>query len=155
MNSAVPWLPELFGGRQSARTVHFISASLIVLFVIIHVAKCSSPACQRNALDDHRLVRGEPLKGPIRTGAIHDNLITRRATLLGIGGSGLVLSGCGEDFAGSRVSAECWNRWRIEPGGQRLVRRRVAAGARISTLDITKTSKPTAQRARRRQSISN
>jgi thiosulfate reductase cytochrome b subunit len=39
MNSAVPWLPELFGGRQSARTVHFISASLIVIFVIIHIAE--------------------------------------------------------------------------------------------------------------------
>ena len=37
MNSAVPWLPALFGGRQSARTVHFISANLIVLFVIVHV----------------------------------------------------------------------------------------------------------------------
>jgi thiosulfate reductase cytochrome b subunit len=36
-NSATPWLPELFGGRQSARTVHFISGSLIVLFVIVHV----------------------------------------------------------------------------------------------------------------------
>jgi len=39
MNSAVPWLPELFGGRQSARTVHFISASLIILFVIVHVVE--------------------------------------------------------------------------------------------------------------------
>ncbi len=39
MDAAAPWLPELFGGRQSARTFHFISASLIVLFVIIHVAK--------------------------------------------------------------------------------------------------------------------
>jgi thiosulfate reductase cytochrome b subunit len=37
VNSATPWLPELFGGRQSARTVHFISASLIVLFVLVHV----------------------------------------------------------------------------------------------------------------------
>lgn len=32
------WLIELFGGRQSARTVHFISATLIALFVIVHVA---------------------------------------------------------------------------------------------------------------------
>lgn len=37
MNAGFPWLPELFGGRQSARTFHFISASLIVLFVIVHV----------------------------------------------------------------------------------------------------------------------
>ena len=31
-------LIELFGGRQSARTIHFISASLISLFVLVHVA---------------------------------------------------------------------------------------------------------------------
>jgi len=37
MNAAWPWLPELFGGRQSARTFHFLSASLIVLFVVVHV----------------------------------------------------------------------------------------------------------------------
>ncbi|HEY1877079.1 MAG TPA: cytochrome b/b6 domain-containing protein, partial [Rhizomicrobium sp.] len=28
-----PWLLDLFGGRQSARSIHFISACLIVLFV--------------------------------------------------------------------------------------------------------------------------
>lgn len=38
MNAGFPWLPELFGGRQSARTLHFISAGLIVLFVLVHVA---------------------------------------------------------------------------------------------------------------------
>ena len=27
----------MFGGRQSARTIHFIAASLIVLFVLVHV----------------------------------------------------------------------------------------------------------------------
>jgi thiosulfate reductase cytochrome b subunit len=30
------WI-DLFGGRQSARTIHFIVAWLIVLFVLIHV----------------------------------------------------------------------------------------------------------------------
>jgi len=29
----------LFGGRQSARTVHFIAASLMVLFVVVHVVQ--------------------------------------------------------------------------------------------------------------------
>jgi thiosulfate reductase cytochrome b subunit len=38
MNAGFTWLPELFGGRQSARTIHFLSASLIVLFVIVHLA---------------------------------------------------------------------------------------------------------------------
>jgi len=30
-------LASIFGGRQSARTVHFIGATFIVLFVIVHV----------------------------------------------------------------------------------------------------------------------
>lgn len=38
MDAAFPILPDIFGGRQSARTLHFISASLLVLFVIVHVA---------------------------------------------------------------------------------------------------------------------
>jgi len=37
-NATAPWLTDLFGGRQSARTIHFLSASLIVLFVVVHVA---------------------------------------------------------------------------------------------------------------------
>jgi thiosulfate reductase cytochrome b subunit len=36
-NSIAPWMLELFGGRQSARSIHFISASLIVLFVLVHL----------------------------------------------------------------------------------------------------------------------
>ena len=37
MDSAFPWLLDLFGGRQSARTIHFVTANLIVLFVIVHL----------------------------------------------------------------------------------------------------------------------
>jgi len=37
VDSAAPFLLEIFGGRQSARTIHFIVASLIVLFVLVHV----------------------------------------------------------------------------------------------------------------------
>jgi len=37
IDSAAPWLPDLFGGRQSARTIHFISATLLVLFVVVHL----------------------------------------------------------------------------------------------------------------------
>jgi len=39
IDAAAPWLLTLFGGRQSARTVHFISANLIVLFVLVHVVE--------------------------------------------------------------------------------------------------------------------
>jgi thiosulfate reductase cytochrome b subunit len=38
-DAVAPWLLDLFGGRQSARTIHFISANLIVLFVLVHVVE--------------------------------------------------------------------------------------------------------------------
>jgi thiosulfate reductase cytochrome b subunit len=37
LDAAFPWLLDLFGGRQTARTIHFIAATLIVLFVVVHV----------------------------------------------------------------------------------------------------------------------
>ena len=37
VTSAFPFLFDLFGGRQSARTIHFIAANLLVLFVAVHV----------------------------------------------------------------------------------------------------------------------
>jgi thiosulfate reductase cytochrome b subunit len=39
VDAAAPWLLTLFGGRQSARTIHFICANLIVLFVLVHVVE--------------------------------------------------------------------------------------------------------------------
>jgi thiosulfate reductase cytochrome b subunit len=38
MNAALPELLWILGGRQSARTLHFLSASGLVLFVFVHVA---------------------------------------------------------------------------------------------------------------------
>jgi thiosulfate reductase cytochrome b subunit len=37
MDAAVPWLVDLFGGRQSARTLHFLTAMLIAAFIIVHL----------------------------------------------------------------------------------------------------------------------
>jgi thiosulfate reductase cytochrome b subunit len=37
MDAGLPWLLDLFGGRQSARTIHFLSASAVVAFVIVHL----------------------------------------------------------------------------------------------------------------------
>jgi thiosulfate reductase cytochrome b subunit len=37
MDTGAPWLLTLFGGRQSARSIHFITANLIVLFVLVHL----------------------------------------------------------------------------------------------------------------------
>lgn len=34
-----PWLPGLLGGRQSARTLHFVCAALIVLFIVVHLVE--------------------------------------------------------------------------------------------------------------------
>jgi thiosulfate reductase cytochrome b subunit len=38
MDSAFPWLLDVFGGRQSARTIHFLLASFLVAFVVVHLA---------------------------------------------------------------------------------------------------------------------
>jgi thiosulfate reductase cytochrome b subunit len=37
MDAAFPLLLEILGGRQTARTIHFITASGIVLFVVVHL----------------------------------------------------------------------------------------------------------------------
>jgi len=37
LDAILPWLVDLFGGRQSARTIHFIAASLLLLFVVVHL----------------------------------------------------------------------------------------------------------------------
>jgi thiosulfate reductase cytochrome b subunit len=37
MDAAFPFLLDLLGGRQSARTIHFIAASGIVIFVFVHL----------------------------------------------------------------------------------------------------------------------
>jgi thiosulfate reductase cytochrome b subunit len=37
VTAAVPFLFDMFAGRQSARTLHFLVANLLVLFVFIHV----------------------------------------------------------------------------------------------------------------------
>ena len=37
VTAAAPFLFDLFGGRQSARTIHFIAASGIVIFVFVHL----------------------------------------------------------------------------------------------------------------------
>lgn len=37
MNAAWPWLIEIFGGRQTARTIHFGAMVVLVLFFIVHV----------------------------------------------------------------------------------------------------------------------
>lgn len=38
MNAAWPWLLDVFGGRQSARSIHFITAWALVAFFFVHIA---------------------------------------------------------------------------------------------------------------------
>lgn len=37
MNAVLPWLIDLFGGRQTARSIHFICASGMALFIAVHL----------------------------------------------------------------------------------------------------------------------
>ena len=37
VTAVLPFLFDLFGGRQSARTIHFITANLLVIFVMVHI----------------------------------------------------------------------------------------------------------------------
>ena len=39
VDAFAPWLTTVLGGRASARSIHFICANLIVLFVIVHVVE--------------------------------------------------------------------------------------------------------------------
>lgn len=36
-NALMPWLPEMLGGRQTARTIHFVVMLLIVGFFVVHM----------------------------------------------------------------------------------------------------------------------
>ncbi|WP_271300190.1 cytochrome b/b6 domain-containing protein [Sphingomonas sp. CV7422] len=38
MDAAWPWLLDLFDGRQSARSLHFVTATLVGAFIVVHVA---------------------------------------------------------------------------------------------------------------------
>jgi thiosulfate reductase cytochrome b subunit len=38
VNAIAPWLSEILGGRQSARTLHFLTAGVLVLFFLVHIA---------------------------------------------------------------------------------------------------------------------
>ncbi|WP_353510016.1 molybdopterin-dependent oxidoreductase [Intrasporangium sp.] len=33
-----PWYPKLFGGRQAARSIHFLGMAFLSLFIVVHVA---------------------------------------------------------------------------------------------------------------------
>jgi thiosulfate reductase cytochrome b subunit len=47
-NAVAPWLPDLLGGRQSARTLHFLCASTIVAFVVVHLVMVVASGLRNN-----------------------------------------------------------------------------------------------------------
>jgi thiosulfate reductase cytochrome b subunit len=36
-DTTLPWLVDLFGGRQTARTIHFFTMLAFVLFFLVHI----------------------------------------------------------------------------------------------------------------------
>jgi thiosulfate reductase cytochrome b subunit len=36
-DAAWPWLLDIFGGRQSARSIHFVCAAGLLLFIVVHL----------------------------------------------------------------------------------------------------------------------
>lgn len=38
MDATWPWLVDLFGGRQSARSLHFVVAGALLAFIVVHLA---------------------------------------------------------------------------------------------------------------------
>ena len=37
LNAAFPWLLDVFGGRQSARSIHFLCAAGFLGFILVHL----------------------------------------------------------------------------------------------------------------------
>jgi len=37
-NAFAPWTLDLFGGRQTARTIHFLTMLALALFFVVHIA---------------------------------------------------------------------------------------------------------------------
>jgi len=48
IDAAFPWLLTIFGGRQSARTIHFIACFAFVGFIVVHVAMVALTGLKNN-----------------------------------------------------------------------------------------------------------
>ena len=63
MTSVVPALVDALGGQQSARTIHFVAACALVLFLVVHVAMvclAGFDARMRTMITGHGAAREEP-----------------------------------------------------------------------------------------------
>ncbi|PYE25721.1 thiosulfate reductase cytochrome b subunit [Rhizobium sp. PP-CC-3A-592] len=62
-NAFAPFLLDLFGGRQSARTLHFIFATSLVAFVVVHIAMVLASGVlnnMRSMITGRYAIRTEP-----------------------------------------------------------------------------------------------
>ena len=126
MDAILPWLVDIFGGRQSARTIHFITASLIVLFVFVHVAMVllAGPMNELRSMITGKFV--------ISVEDIMSSVLLPRRRFLALGAAGLggtLLSGCDRlseapDFQEFLSSAEglTYRVQRLLGGGHALAR---------------------------------
>jgi thiosulfate reductase cytochrome b subunit len=67
VTAALPGLLDLFGGRQSARTIHFLVANLLVLFVLVHVVEMLLAGAvnqMRSMITGRYVIKIKPQVGP-------------------------------------------------------------------------------------------
>ena len=111
--AAMPWLLDMFGGRQSARTLHTVGTVVFVLFVVVHVrGSAGGRRRQPHPCDDHRQVpvaRGgvmsKPTAAPRRPA--RPRTLSRRRLLVQVPALGaLMAAGCSRDvYVPPRTSA--------------------------------------------------
>ena len=73
MDASWPWLDQLWGGRQSARSVHFLAMAGIAGFLVLHLVLVvlSGPFRQIGAMitelsDEQAGYIGVPVEGPYK-----------------------------------------------------------------------------------------
>jgi sulfoxide reductase catalytic subunit YedY len=94
------WYPKLFGGRQSARSIHFLILAAYVVFIIIHVSLVFATGYLRNM---NHIVRGTDDTNP-------------QGLILGLVGIAMVVAAC---------AAAHWLSWNRPRAVQQAAKRTV------------------------------
>jgi thiosulfate reductase cytochrome b subunit len=65
IDAAFPWLPQVFGGRQTARSLHFFSTVVLVSFFAVHILMImvSGPLNELRSIVTGWFAIGEPSRG--------------------------------------------------------------------------------------------
>ena len=138
----LPWLLDLFGGRQSARPMHFLLASFLVAFFIVHLAMVvlSGPINNIASMITGRYGSRRTTMPPKTR-----HRLTRRETLLRLiaGGGALSLSGCDFDARDPGVLGIARFGRKADPlRPARAARAARGAGAANSASDISTYFRP-------------